>query len=637
IVLKSLPHLSNLFWGIIDRQTILILRRIAYGIPALVLAIFIILTASFWLVPTDRLNAVVENQLTEAFGQTVTVSGRPTVSLFPYLSVGFGPLRVTSGDDELLLAVERAHGRLSVTSLWEGRPALRYIDMREAFISLKWDETERLNWSTSGFFDSEKAAAPEEPVLKFPERLRYVALTDSTVALSAPGRPEPVVLNAVNGTVMGPPRRNGLFMDGSFVWRDETVTSKIELISPGRFMIGESSLLDMSLETEFAKASFRGDTRWQSDMRGDGVFEVSFDNPKQFMNWFGLKGEDLLPNEPLSVLGDGSFKQKTISLRPIAVRLGDGKADGRLDLDLSGGGLGLSGTLAFDTLSIASTPTEDPAQDENRSFLETALLWAEDDIKLDLRVSSETILFDDETFKDVALGLFQKDASFRMNIGSAELNGGRLSGEIAVDSSDVAKKMRANVTISDANVDDLEQITGLTLPFEGRVTASLLAEASGKEIPELEQSFALDVEASLNGGALLQIDLPALLAAGDGRKLDATAFNGDALSTQFERVQIAGSVENNGTFAIKTFQLSEKAYAVKASGRLDINTDQISIMGTIAPTAPAATSSAVSDASEGDASAQNQAPVVFTMGGSLSQPVVTSANNRPVKADQNLQ
>jgi len=331
-----------------------LLRRLLVSILGLFALLLIVMAVSFLLVPKERLNALIAKQLSEAFGHNVTVSGRPSVSLFPYLSVSFGPLAVAAAEEGStpLIEIERANGRLSVTSLWEGNPSLRFIELVRAKVSLVRKSGDKSNWSTARLFIEDRKGPSNAPALRFPTRLRSISFSDSTLTIDDEAKAEPEVFTSINAVIVGPPRSQDFSINGSMIWRGELAKFSAALAEPGAMMAGGQTKAGFTIESAPVVARFNGDMVWKEGLQGDGTLEAVIPSAAKLVEWLGFKGADALPADQLRILGDGVFTAEAFDFRPISVRLGDGKADGRLKISMAEGAIGLSGTLAFDQLLL---------------------------------------------------------------------------------------------------------------------------------------------------------------------------------------------------------------------------------------------------------------------------------------------
>lgn len=609
------------------------IKRIAYAIPVLAIAIVGILGVSFWLVPKDRLNTLISHQLTDAFGYNVVVAGKPSVSLFPYLSVSFGPLRVVpSGQDEdALVDIERASGRLSVTSLWEGKPALRSITLERARLSLTRDEKGFSNWTAARFFKAGGQDASGEPELRFPKRLRFVSLKDSTLVIKDPGLERPIEVGKINTTIVGPPRSRDFVIDGSFEWRGEIVEAKVNLAKPGVFMTGGVSPAFVDVSAAPINATFEGDLSWIEELRGQGSLEADIASPDALTRWMELGGGEGLPSEKISLSGEGTFTRRIFDFRPFNLELKDGKADGSMVLDLSGAGIGITGTLAFDRLIMMNRDLN--GETPQQSLFETVVATGRSGATLDLRLSAETAQFSGQEMRNLAIGVLLKDPSFLVNIGSAELlqdrndqeQPGKLRGEIKVEFGDEIQTAGANLTVSEVSMDMLESVFGVKLPFDGKINASVRSLASGPDTKTMEETLKTAIVVDIKDGTMDAIVLHALLD--DEADIVPAKLNGDALSTEFARAKITAIVQPNGIVDVSELQLSGEGLAVSASGKVDITGDRLSMLGTV---------SRPISKDQKDKSSKPRI-ISFTLGGAVSKPRISSVNDVAVPTEDKTQ
>lgn len=587
-----------------------------------------VLIGSFYLVPTDRLNAVIARQLTDAFGSNVTLSGRPTVSLVPFLKVSFGPVKVAaSGDDnKTLMNIERASGRLSTTSLWERKPALRFIDLENAKVFLIRDATGGSNWSAARFFSKDKNDGLDAPELKFPKKLKRITFVNSMLVIADPDLDESHVLTEFNATITGPPRSADFAVKGSFMWRGALVKGAVSIEKPGAFMVGDTSSAKISISSNAVDAIFKGDLKWAKQLRGDGTLEANIHSALETSKLLGLSGGNILPEGPVRLIGDGIFTPEAFDFRPIGIRFQDGKADGRLQLDLTGSGLDLSGTLAFDQFVFSDKASE---KTNAPSFLDALLETGQSGAKLDLRLSADTARIAGQNIQNMAVGVILDKPSLLVNIGSAGMMGlgdtdvplSQLRGEIAIKFVDETKIASANLTLNNMTIDALEETVGTALPLDGNASISLQASASGENAQELEDTFGLKVVADIQDGVLNNFNLVEVLSA--DQTPDDKAINNENFTTPFKRGQIRGMINSAGVFSISEMNFQADNMSTNASGRVDIADNLLSILGHVSPV--------------NLTQAPENLDAQFTLGGTISSPRVSSINGVSVSTSQRPQ
>lgn len=594
------------------------LRRLLVSISGLLALLLIVLAVSFLLVPKERLNALIAKQLSEAFGHNVIVSGRPSVSLFPYLSVSFGPLAVAAAEEGSapLIEIERANGRLSVTSLWEGDPSLRFIELERAKISLVRKNGNKSNWSTARLFVEDWKGPSNAPALRFPTRLRSITFSDSTLTVDDDTMAKPEIFTGINATVIGPPRSQDFSVNGSMIWRGELAKFSATLAEPGAMMAGGKTNAALSIESAPVSGRFNGDVVWKEKLQGEGTLEADIPSAGKLVDWIGVKGAEALPASQLRILGDGVFKAEAFDFRPISVRLGDGKADGRLKVSMAEGAIGLSGTLAFDQLLLGEIGIG--GQDGN-NLLEDLLNTSQSGATVDLRLSAETARIGMQDAKNMAVGLLLKDKNLVVNIGTMELAGvdnlinGKLGGELSISKDAGSRGFDANLTLSETSFASISQPTSVLLPFEGGLSLTLQMRAKGENQEEIERSFEVEASAQLSKGKLKEVTLDKLA---DPAALEAGSVNGVDEQTDFETGEIQAIIRADGNLDVTKFVLKTEQNEFSSSGVIDLVENRLSLLGVMKKN--------MSENSD----EQPLPKVPFTLGGTVSKPKVTSVGGK---------
>lgn len=590
------------------------LRRLLVSILGLIALLLIVLAVSFLLVPKERLNALIAKQLSEAFGHTVVVTGRPSVSLLPYLSVSFGPLAVAAAEEggAPLIEIERANGRLSVTSLWEGNPSLRFIELERANVSLVRKQDGKSNWSTARLFVEDWKGPSNAPALRFPTRLRSITFSDSTLTVDDDATEKREVFTGINAIIVGPPRSQNFSINGSMIWRGELAEFSATLAEVGVMMAGGATKADFMIESAPVTARFNGDVVWKEKLQGDGTWEADIPSADKLVEWIGVKGADALPAGKLRILGDGVFTDGAFEFRPISVRLGDGKADGRLKVSVAEGAVGLSGTLAFDQLLLGEIGIDGQ---EGNNLLEDLRKTSQSGAVVDLRLSAETARIGMQDANNMAVGLLLKDNNLVVNVGAMELAGadnlinGKLGGELTISKEAGVSGLDANLTLSQTSFASISQPTSVPLPFEGDISLTLQMRAKGESQEEIVNSFEVEASAHLSQGVLKEMALDKL---SDPAALEEGAVNGGDEQTDFETGEIQAIIRADGNMDVTKFVLKTEQNEFSSSGVIDLVENRLSLLGVVKKNSGA-------DDSEGPLPA-----VPFSLGGTMSKPKVTS-------------
>ena len=594
------------------------LRRLLISIVGLFALLLIVFTASFLLVPKERLNALISKQLSEAFGHTVIVSGRPSVSLFPYLSVSFGPLAVAATEEGSapLIEIERANGRLSVTSLWEGNPSLRFIVLERANVSLVRKQDGKSNWSTARLFIEDWKGPSNAPALRFPTRLRSITFSDSTLTVDDETMEKPETFTGINATIVGPPRSQDFVINGSMIWHGELAKFSATMTEPGVMMAGGTIKADFTIESAPVNARFNGDVVWKEKLQGDGIWEADIPSAGKLVEWIGIKGADALPADQLRILGDGIFADGAFEFRPISVRLGDGKADGRLKVSVAEGAVGLSGTMAFDQLLLGEIGI---GGQEGDNLLEDLLRTSQSGAVVDLRLSAETARIGMQDAKNMAVGLLLKGNNLVVNVGAMELAGadnlinGKLGGELTISKEAKVSGFDANLTLSETSFASISQPISVPLPFEVDMSLTLQMRAKGESQEEIVNSFEVEASAQLSQGVLKEVALDKM---SDPAALETGAVNGVDEQTDFETGEIQAIIRADGNMDVTKFVLKTEQNEFSSSGVIDLVENRLSLLGVVKK-------------NRDDDDTEGPLPTVpFSLGGTMSKPKITSVDGK---------
>jgi len=355
---------------------------------------------------------------------------------------------------------------------------------------------------------------------------------------------------------------------------------------------------------------------WKEKLQGDGTLEAEIPSAGKLVEWIGIKGVDALPTDKLRILGDGIFTADAFDFRPISVRLGDGKADGRLKVSQVEGAIGLSGTLAFDQLLLGEIGV---GGEDGNNLLEDLLKISQSGAIIDLRLSAETARLGLQDAKNMALGLLLKDSNMVLNVGSIELTGadnlinGKLGGELTISKAVGARSFDANLTLSETSFASISKPASVELPFEGGLSLTLQMKAAGESQEDILNSFKVDASAILSQGVLKEMSLDKL---GDLAALETTVINGVDEQTAYEAGEIQATIRADGNVDITKFALKTDIHEFSGRGVVDLVENRLSLFGVL-------------NKNGGDDSIEEPLPAVpFALGGSVSKPKVMSVGGK---------
>ena len=381
-------------------------------------------------------------------------------------------------------------------------------------------------------------------------------------------------------------------------------------------MAGGTTKAALTIDSASVVARFKGDVVWKEKLQGDGTLEAEIPSAAKLVEWFGIKGADALPAEQLRILGDGTFTAETFDFRPIAVRLGDGKADGRLKMSMTEGMIGLSGTLAFDQLLLGEIGV---GGEDGNNLLEDLLTTSQSGAVIDLRLSAETARIGMQDAKNMAVGLLLKDHNLVVNVGAMELAGaenlinGKLGGELSISKDNQSRSFDANLTLSETSFTSIRQSTSISLPFEGDLSLTLQMRAKGETQDEIERSFEVDASAQLNEGILKEVALEKL---SDPAAIEAGSINGVDAQTAYQSGEIQATIRADGNMDVTKFVVKTEANEFSSSGVIDLVENRLSLLGIVKKNA-------------NESSTEASIPAVpFSLGGTVSKPKITSIDGK---------
>src|SRR5690606_39043292 len=251
------------------------------------------------------------------------------------------------------------------------------------------------------------------------------------VARAADGDTDHVVVSSLTGALQWPAMNRELGFRASAIWRGENITVSGAASTPLLILAGGSAPLRLNLESAPLSTSFNG----TADLRGPTMLrgEVSLETPSlaRALALAGLPVSGELPAGAVFLSGNLESRGMQAEVSNASVTLGGDRGAGTLEFDLGADVPAVTGTLAFESLDLASMLSVITAGQFTPERADPALLA--DTLRLDLRLSAARAAAGPVGLGNVAAAIQLKDELITFDISDSTAFGGNIVTGIRID------------------------------------------------------------------------------------------------------------------------------------------------------------------------------------------------------------
>ncbi len=304
------------------------------------LLLVVLLVGLVFVLPAERVAQIAADQLKNATGREVVISGDVSLSLWPVLGAKVGAVEVGNADwasGGPMLRAEQAAIGIDASALWRGEIAIRNIEATRPTIRLESRADGRANWEfsdASGAAQIETSTGPESAQQAF--SIAMLQITDATLIYDAEGS-DRVRYDGVDLTLDWPEREGGAALKGTLRPRGKPVTLSAQFDRFDRFLAGEARSVDVSLKAASGSARLVGKASLAGDVAGQ--LDVNMPSTDGFFSALGLPAPGLPQGLGRAVVLKTKLdlsSQRNLSLRDLVADLGGNRISGQLDASLNG-------------------------------------------------------------------------------------------------------------------------------------------------------------------------------------------------------------------------------------------------------------------------------------------------------------
>ncbi|MFD2236807.1 AsmA-like C-terminal region-containing protein [Aureimonas populi] len=603
-------------------------------IPALVLAVI----AAAWIAGASSfsLNAAgaqadLEARLSELTGEPVIVDGTAQFSLLPSPLLTLSSVRIGADDGGPILRIEGVQaefdlldallGRTDIGRLILLRPSLAYPEAAPEQAGTSPGAATAASPPASAEADGAGEAGPGNPALDFArdllgrfEGIRSVELREGTF------RPKDGSLGITNVALRldWPARDAPAELAGSFVWRGEPTEIAFRARTPAAFLEGGASELSLSLSAPPLRASFAGTGTGGERLGLDGQLSLSVPSPTRAATWLGRETSRLPDIGPMSLDTRIRLEGSEMTLPSAQVGLGEQRGQGALEMSFDKEGRPtLSGTLAFprldfDRFAQAVAPYPRHALDYQRP-IPVAFIG---DFDLDLRLSATEGGFSGLPLQQFAATLKFARGQGLLDIGDAELLGGRAQARLSLDLTGARPFGRGRIELAGVDAAGLAGLLDLgTLGLSGRASLTADVAAPITNWTNILREGEVASRLSVSQGQIAGFS-PRLAEAGQS----TLRLETDAAPVPFSSIE--ARLRSRGPYVnLEGLSVENAAGRIEATGFFSVLDDQLFVTGTFRP----------QEEGESEAGFTPSQEIGFRMQGEWPNPTVIVADGeRPI-------
>lgn len=538
--------------------------RWIFRLLGVVVVLVVVAIGTLFLIPTDRIGAIVGDQFERATGRTLAISGDIRPSLYPTLGVRAEGIEVGNPawvEDGPMLRAERLNIGVDLWALLSGTVRVQRFEVVRPEIILVTRADGAVSWD---FSDGEGVA---EPVGETAEdggglgafSLDLAEITAGSVLFRDEAAGSEVRATDLSLTLRLPSADGVARLDGRGSMNDATVSVEAVIDGIGPLLEGELRPVTLALEWDGGEAGFDGRVGL-SPLGIEGAVALDATDLGPLMALAGQAAPDLprgLGRDRLAM--DGAFtlaSEGTVHLREARITLDDNVLAGSVDMIpgedrpmiravLTGGALDLSGlTEGGESGETASAPSRG---------------WSQDRIDVSALHTVDA---------EAALALTGLDLGI-MQLGAVDVRATLSAGRLVFDLQQVAAyegsitgqyvingrgglSMGGNLQVADVRLSPLLTDFAGWDRLEGTGTADLSFLMVGNDLNALVNSLDGSGSIAFGEGAILGLDIGGMI-----RNLD-TSYRGEGQRTVYESItasftMVNGVVTNDDLLMTATF------------------------------------------------------------------------------------
>lgn len=580
--------------------------RFLFAITGFLLPLALLAGAAPYVINAEPFKQHLIKELRDWTGSHVEISGPVAVESFFSLSLNARDVEFYAfkGFPQLkTLKAQEIIARIAWMDLFAGRLDFDKIKINRAQIQMN-------------AFGREDSLAAAETLLEMSRDAKFDAfiMQNSTITIEGgPDSREPIEHSLENLLISLDPSSQDIEVGAAFIESQERFSIRAR-IRAGALREPRAVLpLELALESPHTTARFEGTAKIDGDWRAIGKLSVALQNPSRLGKWLDQSLLNHL-HLPVSLSGQADITKQRVAFDGAELSIAGQNGTGEFDLNLGGSNPQLLGSAAFAALDLAAltqssrTGTETAA---NPDFLKNLLA----NIRLDLRLSAESMQYEDMQIGETAVTLLGENGQFSTEIAHMAVLGGSVFGHASLGLGGNKLRMETRLTGENLDIYRMQSIVGISPLLSGNVDGNIEASMIGTGIAEMLDSAAISGKASIPDGGQIRFDLSRLASMPKGT--EQQGWNGiDGAWSEFEALRFAFSLQD-GAFDLNRFAVVRPEGDIEVNGVVDARRDKLDLKISFVPATPSGATSAT----------QSENTEVLSIQGPLSAPILRSVSN----------
>ncbi len=578
------------------------MKRPAKWILSAFAIVFALAAALPWLVPARRISDLAQEHVSSLLGVSASFRNSGRITYNPFLGFELADLLITLRADAALpiARAERLRGRLSLASLLTGTVAVDQWILVRPDVNLGEILRAESKVLDRGILQlsvqAARAARSKDPGAA-PAFARFAVgnfqIEDGVIRFGSDDNAE--MLTSANLTLSWPTSTSPLTINGTAIWRSESIRLSLTLTEPMAVFAGGQSAIKTTAISDAGNASFSGAINTIADLHLIGELAIASPSMRRLGRLFRTELESGTTLGEFSARGKFSGTSKQASLNEAEIIIDGNSARGEVGLLRPEGGMPVvSATMAFSNLSL--TPYFEALQQETEiPARDMTLLRLARQFDADVRLSAATVNLGPISGSDLAGSYKSRAGEVTLDIGNLTALGSSISGAIVARPDDGRIHLRAEGAFSGLATGQIaSMLPGTTLQIAAAAKGTVTAKGEGISVAELANSMRYSIAAKTGPGTISGMDLAAIAKSTPGSEPAAggqtaiTASNADLVLLR------------NHVWA-RSLTITGDKMEARLTGRLNFRTGALALRANVI---------------------QPQPPFSFSLGGNIREPLI---------------
>lgn len=431
-------------------------------------------------ISTDLVRDRLERDISQWTGHQVELLDTPEIGFWPVPHVSLNRISISSKifpEAEPIVYADEMRADISVLSALVGNPSFsNFVLVRPIFWIEQFHEGNSSWNSHSGRIAegvsttirrAETTEDNRDTIQPVPDaRLGNVTIQDGNLTWIDHRTGNTEKLTAINGTVSWPRLSENLIVDIGGIYRGEAVTVLMNSAQPLLMLAQKTSQLDVEFASTPLTMSFNGTFAAAEAPFANGTLSMASPSMRQTLAWAGA---EIKPGEAIGAMtlqADVQLQNHRAMLDKVILELEGNRGIGILDVQYVDGIPGVSGTLAFNSLDLASflqafTPLPSTGE-EIAETIDTSFL---NQLSMDMRLSAQAATLGKLSLTNVAAAARIDEGRATFDIGDANAYGGSVLGRIVLAESGIEGGGEIRVSATDVNLQEALAALEINGPF----------------------------------------------------------------------------------------------------------------------------------------------------------------------------